>query len=70
MLVAGLMWYFPQRLGPSGVIKLWCEHNDDLKKYGWLQHDGKTFGYQEIIDKAFEFKTSFVKIGYDTDGLL
>ncbi|XP_026480750.1 mannosyl-oligosaccharide glucosidase isoform X1 [Ctenocephalides felis] len=62
-LVTGLMWYFPQRLRPGGDgVRHWCEQSDELARYGWLQHDGRNFGYQEIIDGQFEFKTSFVKM--------
>ncbi|CAG9861004.1 unnamed protein product [Phyllotreta striolata] len=61
-LVTGLMWYFPQRLGPGGDgIRHWCEQGDNLEKYGWLQHDGENFGIQEIIDGPFKLTTSFVK---------
>ncbi|XP_056642689.1 uncharacterized protein LOC130449061 [Diorhabda sublineata] len=61
-LVTGLIWYFPQRLGPGGDgIRHWCEQGDNLNKYGWLQHDGSNFGIQEIIDGPFKLVTSFVK---------
>lgn len=39
----------------------WCEIGDGLDQYGWLQHDGRTFGYQEIKDYPFTLETSFVK---------
>lgn len=39
----------------------WCEQSDGLEKYGWLQHDGTTFGIQEILDGPFVITTSFVK---------
>ncbi|XP_050312550.1 mannosyl-oligosaccharide glucosidase [Anthonomus grandis grandis] len=61
-LVTGLMWYFPNRLGPGGDgIRHWCEQGDNLRKYGWLQHDGSNFGVQEIEDAPFKLTTSFVK---------
>lgn len=61
-LVTGLMWYFPKRLRPGGDgIRHWCEQNDGLEKYGWIQHDGSTFGVQEIFDGPFLLTTSFVK---------
>jgi len=25
---------------------------DHLKKYGWIEHDGKDFGKQEIYDRC------------------
>lgn len=39
----------------------WCELGDNLDKYGWIQHDGSTFGIQEIHDGPFLLATSFVK---------
>lgn len=39
----------------------WCDSGDNLDQYGWLQHDGRTFGYQEIHDFPFTLETSFVK---------
>ncbi|KAF5275980.1 hypothetical protein FQA39_LY00776 [Lamprigera yunnana] len=61
-LVTGLMWYFPKGLGPGGDgIRHWCEQGDGLERYGWLQHDGTSFGIQEIQDGPFALRTSFVK---------
>nr|CAH7721176.1 unnamed protein product [Callosobruchus chinensis] len=61
-LVTGLMWYFPNRLKPGGHgIRHWCEQGDNLAKYGWIRHDGKNFGEQEIIDQPFSLNTSFIK---------
>lgn len=61
-LVMGLMWYTPSNLGHGGRgIRHWCEIGDNLDKYGWTQHDGRTFGVQEIHDLPFELKTSFIK---------
>ncbi|XP_055695193.1 mannosyl-oligosaccharide glucosidase [Lutzomyia longipalpis] len=61
-LVMGLMWYSPARLGPGGDgIRHWCELNDRMDKYGWIQHDGRTFGVQEIHDGPLKLETSFVK---------
>ena len=38
-----------------------CEQDDNLAKYGWLQHDGRMFGTQEIIDEDFVLTTDFLK---------
>ena len=32
-----------------------------MKTFGWLQHDGESFGIQEIQDRGLLLKTSFVK---------
>lgn len=61
-MVVGLMWYFPSKLTRNGDgIRHWCRLEDNLQKYGWLQHDGKNFGVQEIHDDNFVLETSFVK---------
>ncbi|XP_059618514.1 mannosyl-oligosaccharide glucosidase isoform X2 [Phlebotomus argentipes] len=61
-LVMGLMWYSPSRLGPGGDgIRHWCELSDRMDQYGWVQHDGRTFGVQEIHDGPLKLETSFVK---------
>ncbi|XP_012288943.1 mannosyl-oligosaccharide glucosidase GCS1 [Orussus abietinus] len=61
-LVNGLMWYFPHYLRQTGGgIRHWCEQSDKLDKYAWLEHDGRTFGVQEIVDSGIVLKTTFVK---------
>ena len=32
-----------------------------MAKYGWLKHDGRAFGSQEIVDDDFILTTDFVK---------
>lgn len=54
----------------------WCDSGDNLDRYGWLQpwlqhmlqHDGRTFGYQEIVDFPFTLETSFIKFPRGTKG--
>lgn len=61
-MVVGLMWYFPNKLKPNGDgIRHWCKLEDNLQKYGWIQHDGKNFGVQEIHDDNFLIETSYIK---------
>ncbi len=57
-LLFGLMW-----INPEQMVRLrhWCDQGDDLATYGWLQHDGETFGRQEIKDGSILLKTSFIK---------
>lgn len=38
-----------------------CQQQDNLKKYGWIEHDGVNFGVQEIMDVNMKITTSFVK---------
>lgn len=73
--VVGLMW-FEQSLyetvlewqHPVPKIRHWCDQGDDIIKYGWLKHDGRNFGIQEIIENKFMFNTSFVKRAGGSNG--
>nr|CCA18876.1 mannosyloligosaccharide glucosidase putative [Albugo laibachii Nc14] len=47
---AGLLWTCLERRC-SDTLRHWSQQEDRLRKYGWLQHDGKTFGYQQIEDQ-------------------
>ncbi|KAM2334179.1 hypothetical protein ACFXTH_011763 [Malus domestica] len=38
-----------------------CQDSDDLSKYGWAQHDGRSFGHQVIVDHDRNLATSFLK---------
>lgn len=61
-MVVGLMWYSPNKLRPNGDgIRHWCKLEDNIKKYGWVQHDGKSFGIQEIHDENVILETSYIK---------
>ncbi|NXJ87212.1 MOGS glucosidase, partial [Trogon melanurus] len=55
---AGLMW-LQQRDGAG--LRHTCEQSDGLSRYGWLMHDGRSFGTQEIRDGALTLTTEFVK---------
>lgn len=61
-LVTGLMWYFPRFLRHDGTgFRHWCEQGDQLERYAWLEHDGRTFGVQKIVDSSVTIRTTFVK---------
>ncbi|XP_076871767.1 mannosyl-oligosaccharide glucosidase [Brachyhypopomus gauderio] len=59
-IVTGLMW---MRQFSEGDVSLrhTCEQGDHLPSYGWLAHDGHSFGVQEIRDNDFTLTTEFVK---------
>ncbi|KAL0803320.1 hypothetical protein ABMA28_017199 [Loxostege sticticalis] len=58
--VFGMMWY---KMGITSQrdIRHWCDQGDNLPTYGWLRHDGVTFGEQLISDPPHTIVTSFVK---------
>ncbi|KAI8804887.1 glycoside hydrolase [Cladochytrium replicatum] len=66
-LLTGLGWF-----GMHGIndLRHTCDQNHGLAKYGWTQHDGRSFGSQEIVDQSNNIilKTQFIKLGGGSDG--
>ncbi|XP_065653439.1 uncharacterized protein LOC136071856 [Hydra vulgaris] len=60
-LLFGLMWFAQYSADGQLHIRYTCEQSDNLPKYGWLKHDGESFGSQEIIDNDFILTTNFLK---------
>ena len=48
-LLSGMMWFV---YDGQFNIRHTCEHGDKLQRYGWVRHDGTSFGQQEIIDNG------------------
>lgn len=67
-IVTGMMW-MRQFSDYDMNLRHTCEQDDHLQSYGWLMHDGMTFGVQEIRDNNFILTTEFVKrMGGDNGG--
>uniref|UniRef100_A0A672GMB1 Mannosyl-oligosaccharide glucosidase n=1 Tax=Salarias fasciatus TaxID=181472 RepID=A0A672GMB1_SALFA len=67
-IVTGMMW-MRQFSDLDMNLRHTCEQGDHLQSYGWLMHDGITFGVQEIRDNDFTLTTEFVKrMGGDNGG--
>ncbi|KAL9857551.1 Alpha-glucosidase 2 [Arabidopsis thaliana] len=69
-LVAGLMWLVMKDGKP--VMRHFCENSNDLKSFGWKEHNGRDFGRQELFEQDMVLETSFVKseegsLGYGGD---
>ena len=61
-LLFGMMWMIPDRIRNNDLgLRHWCDQGDNLDSFGWLQHDGETFGVQEIKDRGLVISTSFLK---------
>eukprot|EP01062_Namystynia_karyoxenos_P055007 TRINITY_DN4566_c0_g1_i1.p1 TRINITY_DN4566_c0_g1~~TRINITY_DN4566_c0_g1_i1.p1 ORF type:complete len:980 (+),score=237.83 TRINITY_DN4566_c0_g1_i1:96-2942(+) len=60
-LAAGLLWGFEQPA--DGPLRHDCSEQDKLRRYGWVQHDGRSFGAQPINDTGagLALRTAFVK---------
>lgn len=56
----GMMW-MRQFADVDMSLRHTCEQGDHLQSYGWLMHDGLSFGVQEIRDNDFTLTTEFVK---------
>ncbi|XP_056842640.1 alpha-glucosidase 2 isoform X2 [Raphanus sativus] len=72
-LVAGLMWLGDEKDDDGKhVIRHFCENSEDLKSFGWREHNGVDFGRQELFEQDIILETSFVKskegsLGYGGD---
>ncbi|KAI9202677.1 glycoside hydrolase [Polychytrium aggregatum] len=62
-LLTGLMWHGVSDLESWKNIRHNCDQGDDMKRYGWLKHDGRSFGTQEVHDTRNNvlIKTEFLK---------
>lgn len=38
-----------------------CQDSDELKTYGWTQHNGRDYGRQVLVDQKLTLTTSFLK---------
>lgn len=53
-------------------MRHFCENSNDLKSFGWREHNGRDFGRQELLEQDMILATSFVKskegsLGYGGD---
>ncbi|KAG0265379.1 Processing alpha glucosidase I [Actinomortierella ambigua] len=63
-LMTGLMWFGLQDYDGIDNIRHGCEERDGFEKYGWLKHDGRQYGLQEIKDTRnnLDMTTQFLKV--------
>ena len=58
-LIAGLMW-----IGITNgryAMRHICQDSDELRTYGWTEHNGRDYGHQILVDQDMTLKTSFLK---------
>ena len=59
-----MMWFLPKFDRGGLCLRHWAEQGDNLKQFGWIKHDGRSFRIQNIQDRAGdELETSYVKMG-------
>ncbi|KAK9824698.1 hypothetical protein WJX72_012475 [[Myrmecia] bisecta] len=67
-LLIGLMWFDPDRPDSYANIRHNAQERDGLAKYGWLRHDGASFGRQGLHDKGIRISTTMVKAHHSGSG--
>lgn len=64
-LLMGLMWFdaTTSRLPSFTVdsIRHEAQQQDKLTSYGWLRHDGRSYGRQQLIDGDFNIAVQMVR---------
>lgn len=45
-----------------------CQDSDELKTYGWTNHNGRDYGHQVLVDQDMTLATSFFKSKGDDSG--
>ncbi|NXL68983.1 MOGS glucosidase, partial [Chordeiles acutipennis] len=59
-LVTGFMWL---QQAEGARLRHGCEQDEPPARYGWVMHDGESFGVQEIREGNLLLRTEFVKRG-------
>lgn len=57
------MWHGVDAQGGAKALRHDCSEGDGLGPYGWVEHDGRSYGKQDIEDKeaGVHLVTSMVK---------
>lgn len=57
------MWHGVDSQGRAKALRHDCSEGDGLGPYGWVEHDGRSYGKQDIEDKeaGVHLVTSMVK---------
>ncbi|XP_020592219.1 mannosyl-oligosaccharide glucosidase GCS1 [Phalaenopsis equestris] len=58
-LIFGLMWIGIK--DGQYLLRHVCQDSDGLSTYGWIEHNGRDYGRQVLVDQAFTLTTSFLK---------
>ncbi|WIA10052.1 hypothetical protein OEZ85_010262 [Tetradesmus obliquus] len=62
-LLLGMMWFDPTDAATvhQEAIRHEAQQGDKLSSYGWVRHDGRSYGRQEIADGDFQLTVQMVK---------
>ncbi|KAE9418888.1 hypothetical protein Angca_008231, partial [Angiostrongylus cantonensis] len=59
----GIMWYEQPDVVQIPHVKHWCDQADGLKHYAWYSADGRTFGRQNITERAGNLSVDWINHG-------
>ncbi|TNN08126.1 Mannosyl-oligosaccharide glucosidase [Schistosoma japonicum] len=65
-LLFGVMWTVQD--AENFAFRHSCDQSDGVLSYNWLEHDGRNFGIQQIVDIHHTITISFVKPSDDSMG--
>lgn len=56
------MWFDPGSTASvrSKLLRHEAKQDDGLASYGWLRHDGRSFGRQQLVDKDYNISVTMV----------
>lgn len=61
-LLLGTMWFDPN--DPATIMTQRIRHeaqqDDKLDSYGWVRHDGRSYGRQELLDGDYQLSIQMV----------
>lgn len=58
-LIAGLMWIGIKN--GQYFLRHACDDSDGLNTFGWIDHNGRDYGHQVLVDHDISLTTSFLK---------
>jgi hypothetical protein len=61
----GLMWFDPDSIQATVYDKQLrheARQEDKLRRYGWLRHDGRRYGRQELVDGDYAYSIQMVGV--------
>jgi hypothetical protein len=63
-LLLGMMWFDPSDAATvhQEAIRHEAQQGDKLTSYGWVRHDGRSYGRQEIADGDYQLSVRMVRM--------
>ncbi|KDD76682.1 hypothetical protein H632_c140p3, partial [Helicosporidium sp. ATCC 50920] len=60
-LLFGLMWVDLTRRDWYHTLRHEAQERDGLEKYGCIEHDGSSYGLQQLRDRRYDISTAWTK---------